>query len=984
MKLKIFQAQTTYSSAKFMLSKIDNHDFDIEHIVVVPDKFSLLTEKMLLDIFPQGSLFNVKVKTLSSLSRELLQKLGRKSEIISSGETLFLTATAIENVKKEFVYFKKSSINFCHEISKIISQLKSSVLTPEEIAQEGGDFSQGKYHDIALIYKEYQRLLAGDLDANERMTLLQNDIEKADILANTKLYFAHYDAFTAQAFEFITTLFQKTLELSVSIPACENIGNDYIYEKDLQSKFVKVASLLGQRAEVFIADECLNQKQKAIASGLYSYQKVSCCNEGFYNLFASPSVAVEVESVAKLIRFCVYKGMRYKDFQIAVGWLGKYQSQIENIFDRYQIPYYIDSSIGGDKTILASFVLSFFNAYVTGFAKDNLIDLFANILIRDENLIEICQNNNIEGRERYKRFAQQHFVLAQEMEKLGKSKTSREFGEIVTSLCEKSEEEYNIVLEKLQEEDLKQYKINIQAREIIDESVKLINKYSSGEVSCSEYFKMLKLLLSFRTVSTVPTYVDGVMIGDATQSGFEEKAALIVMGGEELPLAVGDTGILSDEELQMKGCDKIVEPTIRMINRRNRFKLFNLLTLAQRRLFVFYQFLNEEGKKNELPAYIKSLNGIFGQSEMNARSVFFSTEPTSPDQALLVSGIRKANNDFSYLSREEKIENADKLLFGGGKARVTQIENFFVCPFKHYATYGLKLKEQLSEFDARDLGSVCHKMAEIFVKRGMFKKAIGSKEIKRFIDENLLSVLEEEGVKEKIDRLEEGASLIGFLKKQCNSLLSDIVKENSHSKFVPRYNEMKFDNLTLCGKYTLIGKADRIDQYGDYLRIIDYKTGRTGNLLKQLYYGEKLQLFLYQKIACEKFEKKEGGIFYFNAKFNYTKNDEESAYILKGLVDDEEEVINATDSDIAEIGKSSITQIKIGKNGYTGLAIAPVRLNKLGEYALQVAEKAAQEIEEGYIQPKPVQDACQWCPYAAVCGYEISRGVRANKDDVEF
>lgn len=985
MKLNIFQDATTFSSAKYMLSKIDNSNFDIDHIIVVPDKFSLLTEKLVLDTFPQGSLFNVRVKSLSSLSRELLNKLGQKGEVISSGESLLLTQVAIENVKKDFLYFKKNNISFCYEINKIISQLKSSSLSAEEIPLQGKGVSANKYHDIAIIYGEYQKLIEGSLDANERLMLLKKLLQESDVLDKTKLYFAHFDAFTSEGFSFIKILFERAMEVNVSLPFPLSIGNDYIYEKDIARKLEKIANEYGQKVEVFVSQSLLSLNQQAIARGLYSYDKTKAQNNGFYNLYGSSSSSVEVESVAKLIRFYTYKGKKYRDFQIALGDIGKYQSQIENVFARYDIPYYIDSSISADKTMLGNFVLSVLGTIVTGFGKDNLIDLLANVLIQEPRLIEICQRMEVDGKNRYKKYIEKEFVFAEEIEKLQTANTSQQFGEIIKSLCEKAEEKYDSALEKLQEKgDLKEYKINLQAREAIDEAIALIDKYSHGEIGCGEYLRKIKLLLSFKQVSTVPTYVDGVMIGDATTSGFEEKEMLIVMGAENLPQSVGDMGILSDDELKIEGLEKEIEPTIRMINRRNRFKLFNLLSLAKEKLFLFYQLSNEEGKKNELPAYIKSLNGIFSQESQNARNIFFCQKPDNEEWAMLVSGAREDEYDFSYLAREKEIVGGDRLMFGENKARVTQIESYYLCPFKHFATYGLKLKENISQFDSRDLGSVCHKMAELFVKMSVSKGKAQSENIKAFVDKFLPAVLESEGVNEKIEKLEESASLIGFLKKQCCSLLRDIVKESLHSKFKPRFSEVKFDNLRLCDKFQLIGKADRIDEHEEYLRVIDYKTGKTGNLLKQLYYGEKLQLFLYQKIVCEKFNKKEGGVFYFNAKFNYTKNDEESSFILKGLLDQDEKLIDATDSDVSLVGRSEIVQIYQDSKGLKGAALSPVEMKKLGEYAFASAEKAAQEIAQGFIEPKPTAEACAWCPYAAVCGYEKEKGVRTNKDDMEF
>ena len=986
MKLNIYENATTYESAKDMLSKIDNSDFLVDHVVVVPDKFSLLTEKMVLD-YVRGSLFNVRVKTLSSLSVELLEKLGLGgSEVISSGENLLLTSQAIENVKDQFLTFKKSNISFCYEISKLISQFKSSSISPEGLNEKAAGLTGNKYHDLSLIYKEYQRLLEGKLDANERLKILKDKLENENILSNTKFYFAHFDAFTKEGFDFLKVLLKKSAEINISLPKAISIGNEYIYEKDIQQKLIKILTECGGMLNVFSPASSLSKEREAIVKGVYSYQKENCQNKGFYNLYGGASLSQEVESLAKLIRFHVFKGCRYRDFQVAAGDLGKYAGQIENIFDRFNIPYYIDLSITADKTILGNFILQLFQIVNTGFSKESLIDFSCNVLMeKDLNFVENCQKYDADGLAKYKKYIEKDFSFAAEVDALCRAKTAQDFGNIVLKACQKVEEKHQEILDELEAGgQVKERNLNVQAKEILEEAVLLINKYSAKEISCGEYFKKLNLLLSFKTVSTVPTYVDAVMIGDATESGFEERPMLCILGGENLPVAVGDNGLLSDDEMKLNFADQVIEPSIRMINRRNRFKLFNLLSLAEKGLFIFYQLINEEGKKNELPSYIKNLNEIFAQMPLSCGSVFYGNKANDEDLSLLSCDIEEKEVDFDYLSRQKALENAEELMLNGGKLRVTQLENYFVCPFKHFANYGLKLKEKNADFDARDLGNVCHKMAELFVRDIIKGKDYKSINLKEFIDKNTPRVFESENVKEKIEILEEGASLVGFLKKQMLSLLRDIVKELDKSLFRPAYTEMKFDNLYLCdGKYKLIGKADRIDVWGDYVRVVDYKTGRTGSLIKQLYYGEKLQLFLYQKIIAEKFGKKEGGVFYFNAKFNYTKADE-NEIVLKGIIDKNEDLINAVDSDIEFIGKSGITQIYKDSKGYKGASLSSVQLSKLCQYALAAAERATKEIEEGFIQPKPCSEGCQWCPYGALCGHEESDGERKNDEECEF
>ena len=123
MKINLYQNVTWQDAVKDMFCAIDNGDIFYDHIVLVPDRYSLLCERLLLETLPSRALFNVRVENLTSFSMELLEKLGIKSaEILSSGETLLLTQKAIDNVKDNLTILKKNKIAFAYEINKLISQ----------------------------------------------------------------------------------------------------------------------------------------------------------------------------------------------------------------------------------------------------------------------------------------------------------------------------------------------------------------------------------------------------------------------------------------------------------------------------------------------------------------------------------------------------------------------------------------------------------------------------------------------------------------------------------------------------------------------------------------------------------------------------------------------------------------------------------------------------------------------------------------------
>lgn len=972
MKLKIYQNVTIFDAVKDMIGAIDNSDFSVEHIILVPDRFSLICEKLLLDILSSKALFNVRVVSLTKFSVELLDKFGvrlSKEELLSSGETLLLTQKAIENVKGQFKTFKKNRISFCYEVSKLISQFKSSSVAPEQLNENAKGLAGLKYHDLKLIYQEYQRLLGDKLDANERLNLL-NEKFKSGVLENTKVYFAGFEALTNETYVLLKNLITSASEVSLTLAKSLDEGNDYIYEKDIYEKTITLCKDLGISAQIISKKTDMTPSKEGVVRGLYSYQKVKCENNGFYNLFSCMNISEEVESVAKMIRYKIYRGEKYKNIAIAVGGLEKYKVQIENVFDRYDIPYYIDSSITADKTLLGNLIFSFFEVVLYGYSQDRLINLLSNVLLgQNFELIEKCQKLNVDNKQKYKKYIEKDFSFAQTLEKLSTIDTAKDFENTILDLTEKVRENFDLVLLNLEQQShIKERNINVQVYEILKEELELISSYFSGEITLQEYQKILSLLLSFKEVSTVPTFVDGVMIGDATESMFSSVGTLFVMGAQNLPAVSGDNGLLSDEDLGANYLNSVIEPTIKMINRRNRFKLFSLLTLGEENLILTYQLLSEEGKKNELPSYITSLNSIFQKIELRSGNIFFNRNSEDLEISLLSSNL--FNGEIKAVSKDYlPADKAKQLMLAGDRARVTQIENYFACPFKHFLTYGLKLKEfEMAEVDGRDIGNICHAGAEAFIKSLIKNNFNLNINLTNFIEENFHRFIND-SLKERLELLAEKKAFIKIVKRQLLSVLKNIVREMKVSSFKPKYIEKDFESSFDNG-ITLIGRADRIDISGDYFRIIDYKTGKTGNILKELYFGEKLQLFLYQKEAKKQFKLSSAGGYYFNSGFEYSKDDEEKV-LLKGLAPNDNAVINMLDSSLEDNEKSGILSIaKSAKGGFKGSGISKYELNILCQYAYKVAENAVNEICMGFVTAKPCQGACEWCKYHTICGFK--------------
>ena len=156
----------------------------------------------------------------------------------------------------------------------------------------------------------------------------------------------------------------------------------------------------------------------------------------------------------------------------------------------------------------------------------------------------------------------------------------------------------------------------------------------------------------------------------------------------------------------------------------------------------------------------------------------------------------------------------------------------------------------------------------------------------------------------------------------------------------------------VIGGASIYGRVDRIDKIGNVFRIIDYKTGKvTSNLIKDMTYGRKLQLFVYAKIIGEQSGLKCGGIYYFKNKAGYN-NDEK---VLVGLT--------------TEDGKDYMLDKKY---------LSDDEFNSLTTNAEQLIKRASTYLKEGKLYPSPDGKSCEFCPYKSICLYDSQKGTRLH------
>jgi ATP-dependent helicase/nuclease subunit B len=190
----------------------------------------------------------------------------------------------------------------------------------------------------------------------------------------------------------------------------------------------------------------------------------------------------------------------------------------------------------------------------------------------------------------------------------------------------------------------------------------------------------------------------------------------------------------------------------------------------------------------------------------------------------------------------------------------------------------------------------------------------------------------------------------------------ELYRQVRDSNFKVKYTEY---NCRLEGEH-LKGKIDRVDECGDYVRIIDYKTGQTDNTVAHYYAGMKIQLQLYMSAMSR--GKVPAGMYYFPASEKFVKEGEEP-FRLVGFMNSDPEVIHNSDTTLQKGEERKSRYIDANYDGGRAQTLMSEEDFKFFiDYALLISRASVGDIKAGFISPTPYGDVCRYCAVAGMCG----------------
>lgn len=556
--------------------------------------------------------------------------------------------------------------------------------------------------------------------------------------------------------------------------------------------------------------------------------------------------------------------------------------------------------------------------------------------------------------------------------------------------------------------------------ELFDKFVELLG---DEQVSLSEYCKLLDAGLEEARVGVIPPEVDQVVIGDMQRTRLKDIKALLFAGANDvyLPGALLRTGLLSELDREKFAREKL---TLSAGGKEKayvqKFYLYLNLTKPSEKLDIYYSKVSADGKSVRPSYLIQELQKLFPKLKVRDEERYLKeqelTENIGFDRMIREFVQKRHETDGAWCELynwykknpkwQEKVERfleagyyrkpldalteeAAKRLYGEEfETSITRMERFAVCAFSHFLTYGLGLREREEyDFQAADLGNVCHRALERFsykVEReaGDWLKLTEEKR-KQYVEESVEEAIADYG-NSILYSSSRNAYLIVRMKRMLEKTVWALTKQLAAGDFKPSAYELRFAN----------GKIDRVDTCEDgdcvYVKVIDYKTGSKSFDVTALYHGLQLQLMVYMDAALQLEQKKHpekeilpAGVFYYRIQdplIDRPKEGEEQEAILKelkpdGMISLEKEVLEHLDH--CMVGESSVIPVKYNKNGSlskSSKAASAQDFYLMMKYAVNKVEEIRQKILSGDVKVNPyrrgTETSCDYCSYRQICGFD--------------
>lgn len=640
-------------------------------LVVVPDQFTMQTQKELALLHPRGGILNIDVLSFGRLGHRILAEVGcREIPVLDdTGKSLVLQKIT-EKMSDELPviggFLHKQG--YIHEVKSAISEFMQYGISTQDleelIAFSGGKkLLAGKLEDLGRIYERFQDYIQDHfVTAEETLDILRRNLAKSELIKGSVVVLDGFTGFTPIQYRLLQEMAGLCEDMIITL-VCGEETSPYRLEGEqklfyLTQKTVhdleKIAAQANidrdRREDVFLQDQEDGDGALAfLRKHLFRYdgqKKTVQSSEGCsISIREMTNPAEEVHQTAIEIQRLLRDGkIAYRDIVLVSGDLEGYAPYVEAEFSKMDIPFFIDRTRGITLNPLTEFMMSALRLSLKNYSyesvfhylRSGMTDLTTDEIDRLENYVLAV---GIRGKKAYQnRFSKrprnmdphdesQLEALNASREKFmagvsilsGKKKDSacayvqRLYDFLVQADCQRKLEKQAKWFEE-QGDGARAKEYSQIYRLVMDLLNQIYQILGEEQVNLEEFVDILTAGLGEIQVGTIPQKVDRILVGDMERTRFKPVKVLFFLGVNDgnIPRNASKGGIISDMEREfLRGSEHELAPTPRQQMFIQRFYLYLNFTKPSEALYLSFARQGSDGKALR-PAYlIDNLRKLF-------------------------------------------------------------------------------------------------------------------------------------------------------------------------------------------------------------------------------------------------------------------------------------------------------------------------------------------------------------------------------------
>ncbi len=1019
-------------------------------VFIVPEQFSYETEHQLCLICGETLSRWGEVLSFSRISDRVSAAHGGVAKTyLDHGGRLLAMALAAEQCASRIRLYGAvlRRPEFLEQLVQMAEEFQSYCLEPsallERAARQEGTFAQ-KLEELALLYESYLSVCQqGQADPAEKLTLLAHRLSDTGWAVGRSFFVDGFTDFTGAELAVLEQLMTDGRDVTV----CLAVGETETAMTRPARSTVRELQRLAESREVPCqithltgrARRCLGVQ--TMLDRLFAQGKAAQVQPEGIRLRSFEDLEEECRHGALAVKELAASGVRWRDIHVACAEPQRYEAPLKAAFQSAGVPVYFsgETDVLG-KPVLGAVLHALKTAAGTMLYEDAAVYLKSGLPLPERDRCDRLDAYgylwNLRGSQwdkplsfhpqgfaaRWNEEDHQALALLEQtrQEAMGplltlrkKLKEAANTGDMVLALHGFLEAlQLSRRLQEQADGHLAQGRGQLaqelgQLYEILISSMEQVYLVLGQTVRTPEDFSRLyRLLLTQYQVGTIPAGLDQVHISSIADLRQRKVRHLLVLGAADgsFPSYRTAEGLLTEEERRcLLDSGLSLAPCRADQMDREMASIHSALSAAQESLWLSYT--------GEQPAWL-----MRKAAELCPGAVRHVTEPAVTDLPTLAARrlrdgedavteleqqlLERKNYEFTPLSRET-VEG----LYGKKiSLSASRIDKYASCRFAFFLAYGLKAKpRKQAQLDPAAFGTLVHEVLEKTVLR--VRDLGGFRQVE---EETLLQIAVEEIERYAAANFPEQAERAAWLfrrsREEILTVVRDLGEELRKSLFEPECCELDFapggtlPAVEVTGEYAtgvISGFVDRVDLYKtedtDFVRVVDYKTGRKDFDYTDILNGLGLQMLIYL-FALRKYGDRLGleavapaGVLYLPARQDYLLTDPDTddetidamhrkARRRKGLILGSEQVLAAMEEDPDH---PRFMPYEVTKQGLRGDLADHGQMERLERFVFRKLAEITDGIAQGNLTPDPIirgmYAPCRYCEYRTACHEGLCR-----------